>query len=58
MSRMPLSISLHIEYGQCSFCGAEDVEITPLSEVVTPTTDKEELWICSDCLSEDFGMTF
>jgi len=57
MSRMPLSISLHIEYGQCDFCGAEDVETIPLWEITDDNADDNK-WICSDCLSEDYDMTF
>ena len=53
MSRMPMK-SIHFEYGTCDFCGAEDVEISPLSEITTPTTTEDEKWICADCIEEEY----
>ena len=44
--------SIHFEYGQCDFCGAEDVEISPLSEI-TDTAD-DDTWICANCIEEDY----
>lgn len=53
MSRMPFN-SINFDYGECSFCGVVNVEICPLSEIVTPTTYKEEQWICADCILDQY----
>lgn len=53
MSLMPFN-SINFDYGECSFCGVVNVEICPLSEIVTPTTDKEEQWICADCILDKY----
>ena len=52
MSRMPIK-SIHFEFGQCDFCGAEDVETMPLWEITDDNADDNQ-WICCDCLEQEY----